>query len=67
MKQKLELRICDQCKKEESFNPEKFGNSGFPGWISMTVNSVDRCNGQTKNYDFCSAYCCRQFMESPAR
>jgi len=55
MKENLTRRTCDFCEKTETADTDSFGMS-FQGWHDVQVHLI-----QTRNVDFCSKNCLREY------
>lgn len=67
MKEKIDRRTCDYCKKIVEQSSPVFGVSPFNGWISVDrtmINTTINMNKDCGSWDFCCVEHCIQFLSS---
>lgn len=66
MRQAIERRKCNNCKKVKEQAEIMIGGSPFNGWLEVTRTDGSCCIPRRDNgpWDFCCDQCCIEFLKS---
>jgi len=56
MKYDREVRKCDHCGKEATYDPKQFGGTPFSGWWELKA-ILNNIGNLPKTYDYCCKQC----------